>query len=616
MVEVSCHCNKPKYFIDSGNDEEAKILYIDRILGRKEQTEPKIPGFGKREKFTEIGRKQRETSSNIEDYFIEDFTPRQIQVELWKEIQSLINSGYKKIILCAPTGVGKSFLAAAIAKKIGTSFIVTSTKGLQDQYASDISEYYSVKGKSNFACYKIMGKKKVPLEDTDQAMKKYFTCNYGSCYEYEIINGIEKMIPCKYKPDISELEENGSKTNDCLYYAQKYLGLISAHSLWNYASYFQIIKQRKRFEKYLERGIAIFDEAHKIEEQIIQFIEIKIKDEDVQECEISINPNSLEDNIDNCLAVLEKMVSKYAQIIHTLKLNESDPDKLSRFDDKLMTLKTGIGYISKNKDNFIVNKPEINKNGEFRSISIKPLHISEYVKEYFQNPVEIFMSATIDKENFCKSLGFEPENVGFVDTPKSPFAIQNRTIAFENIASLKRGSPIQDKIKVWNRINEILNQNSNQRGLVLTSSKEKCKEIFQNVSLENQNRIIIWHSTDFPKKTIEEVISEHVKNPNSVLLSSSLWEGIDLKDDLSRFQIIEKTPYPGQSDKRVKIMKDSVFGWYDSQTRTKLLQGFGRSIRNEKDWANTHVLDSMAQVLLNKNKQLVPKAYHDILGWN
>jgi ATP-dependent DNA helicase DinG len=43
----------------------------------------------------------------------------------------------------------------------------------------------------------------------------------------------------------------------------------------------------------------------------------------------------------------------------------------------------------------------------------------------------------------------------------------------------------------------------------------------------------------------DEVIAEHVNStkPN-VLISPSLYTGLDLKDDLSRFQIIVKVPYP------------------------------------------------------------------------
>ena len=56
--------------------------------------------------------------------------------------------------------------------------------------------------------------------------------------------------------------------------------------------------------------------------------------------------------------------------------------------------------------------------------------------------------------------------------------------------------------------------------------------------------------------------------------------------------------------------------WYSSQTITKLLQGFGRSIRSGQDWAVTYVLDSSVEPLLYNSKNLVPKSYYDVLGWD
>ena len=111
-----------------------------------------------------------------------------------------------------------------------------------------------------------------------------------------------------------------------------------------------------------------------------------------------------------------------------------------------------------------------------------------------------------------------------------------------------------------------------------------------------------------------EVITEHALDPSGVLLSSSLWEGVDLKDDLSRFQIIAKVPYPNYTEKRVKAKMEKFPLWYTSQTLTKILQGFGRSIRSEDDWAKTYVLDSAVNNVFFKGQGMIPRAYYDVLG--
>jgi len=66
----------------------------------------------------------------------------------------------------------------------------------------------------------------------------------------------------------------------------------------------------------------------------------------------------------------------------------------------------------------------------------------------------------------------------------------------------------------------------------------------------------------------------------------------------------------------VAAKKNRYSRWYAFQTLIKLLQGFGRSIRNEKDWAITYVLDSAVQRLLEESRSMVPKAYYDVLKWD
>lgn len=461
----------------------------------------------------------------------------------------------------------------------------------------------------------MMEQKKIPFEDTNSALKKNFTCNYGNCAEIVMEEGKEKKQICSFKPNIEDLVENNSSSIGCLYYTQKYLGLISAHSVWNYSAYFQIMDQRDKFEEYLDRGIAIFDEAHKIEDQIIQFIGTTILRSWTDECKINVNPKTLDD-IDKIIEILEEMLNSYSQTIKSMRESNSDLEKMGIIEDKHDRIKTGLGEIYANKKNFVTSKPEIDKNGEFQSVSIQPLYVSKYVDQYFQNSIQLFMSATIDKASFCENLGFESDSVAFVDAPRSPFRLENRQIVFENIARLNYKSTIQDRNKAYSRIDAILTENKAYRGLILTSSKSRCFDILNNLSPENKQRVIIWHSTDSNKKSIEELIDEHSSKENSVLLSSSLWEGIDLKDDLSRFQIIEKTPYADLSDKRVAIKMKMIPMWYQTQTMMKLLQGFGRSIRNENDWAKTYVIDSTAHDLLNRVYDRIPKAYHDVLGWN
>jgi len=224
------------------------------------------------------------------------------------------------------------------------------------------------------------------------------------------------------------------------------------------------------------------------------------------------------------------------------------------------------------------------------------------------------MSATIDKNSFCENMGLVKDDVAFVDTPKSPFPIEHRSIDLLNIKRLSYGSTEEDELEVIKTIDRIMDEHSNERGLILTSSIPRCQKIIRYLSPKNTQRIRLCHSKNKDDKTQDEVISEHATDPTGVLLSSSLWEGVDLKDDLSRFQIIAKVPYPNYTEKRTRAKMNKFPSWYTSRTLTKILQGFGRSIRSDDDWAKTYVLDTAVNNVFFKGQQMIPKAYYDVLG--
>ena len=519
--------------------------------------------------------------------------------------------------MCAPTGVGKSLVGATLSRYFDSSFTVTASKHLQDQYIKDIPFLKPVKGKQNFPCLKLMETEKV--ENTRRAMRWGLSCDKGQCQERTSKNGKEIVEVCKFKPTIKKVEDNTHDPESCHYYLQKYDALVSKHSLWNYHAFFQIMKfNKKLFEDYLDRKISVFDEAHKIEDQIIQFVGFDIFAGQVDECNLNTEKYNFTD-LDSMIKLTDDIAYSYAKQIKDIKESaafQNNPDfelitRLERRYDRAAQAKIDIAT---DKDNFVVNDPLKDLNGNFRTISVKPIDVSKFANTFFETEYQIFMSATIDKQSFCENMGFEKDDVAFVDTPTSPFPIKNRGIDLLNIKRLSYGSTENDELEVIKTIDRILDEHSEERGLILTSSIPRCQKILRYLSPKNTRRIRICHSKNKDGKTQDEVISEHASDPIGVLLSSSLWEGVDLKDDLSRFQIIAKVPYPNYKEKRTKAKMDRFPVWYTSQTLTKLLQGFGRSIRSEDDWARTYVLDTAANNVFFKAQQMIPKAYHDVLG--
>ena len=326
-IQCNCNGNAERYFINSGTVDDTVSEYIRKF---SKNTSPSvIPGKIIRD--TPIVRTA--PISKIEEYFPSEIIPRDIQKQILKEIETNIKLGFKKIVISAPTGVGKSAIGMAIAKYFGTGFFITKSKSLQDQYTRDFPILKSVKGKSNFECLKLMDEHKV--DDPILAKELGHTCEKGVCLEGTEENSEGKSIKtfCTFKPLIKDVTFD-TKLNEstCTYYFQKYFGLISNFSVWNYSGFFQLMKNKSVFTEYLEKKVSIFDEAHGIEDQIINFIGIDISNKQLDECKIDVSRYNISD-VKELTALLVAMKKFYATQYAEIKGNDGDLKILEYYDE-------------------------------------------------------------------------------------------------------------------------------------------------------------------------------------------------------------------------------------------------------------------------------------------
>jgi Rad3-related DNA helicase len=76
---------------------------------------------------------------------------RKEQILIDAEVKSLFQQGYQVVGLNLPCGYGKSYLARAWQREIGSTDIITCSNHLIDQYQRDYPELNAVKGKDNYA---------------------------------------------------------------------------------------------------------------------------------------------------------------------------------------------------------------------------------------------------------------------------------------------------------------------------------------------------------------------------------------------------------------------------------------------------------------------------------
>jgi ATP-dependent DNA helicase DinG len=565
---------------------------------------------------------------SLQSYFPHPYM-RDKQQKILEEIEQAIKSGFKYIFLEAPAGFGKSPVAIALARYVGSSHICTATKDLQAQYSRDFPFIREVKGKSNFIC---IIKDEMGLDET---------CNYGPCLK-------DDGYDCIYKTKLGDYKVQGEGTKyesvdldhfaqkkyidkmksqsriiqldwkPCHYYHQKWIALKSSHTIYNYKYFLSDLFYSNSMQK---RQLLVLDEAHTVESEVADFKSFTVFNEGITGFlpKLSIpyeNEYDIETWIPFGTELREKLLIFIDKASTILEKNiEQYPFTEKNLIDaitKEKNLTTVIEDMRTNKDNWIVTNVEKTANNQLRKVLVTPIDVSSYFKDILdKGSISLFMSATIlSKDYLCKILGIKSDQVKFIRVHESNFPLKNRPIYLMNVAWLNAKTMNQSLPAIANAVNNIMTTHKKEKGIIHTTSYSQLRFIKENICKENADRLIETGS----KFDRNEMLEKHYKSSKpTVLISPSFYLGVDLKDNLSRFQIIVKVPYADLTDRKISVMKQRDPNWYTWNTILKLVQAYGRSIRSKEDFANTYILDSSITFLLKQAKEMSPKWFSDAI---
>ena len=223
----------------------------------------------------------------------------------------------------------------------------------------------------------------------------------------------------------------------------------------------------------------------------------------------------------------------------------------------------------------------------------------------------VMTSATVgDRESFEENVGTRylvdpntvyeriPSTFDFSNSPvyvstQTRFNYDNRFIALRNIS---------------NAIYSIV-RNIRFRGIIQTGSYENAMRIYNDAPSDIKARMYVYQDS----KDKENVMFSYKMDPMGILVGPTLIEGVDLPDDLCRYIIIAKVPFPNLADKLVNAKRELFPKWYTAETANSVIQGIGRGVRNPNDWCHTFILDACFLDLYRKTKEQFPNEFHDRL---
>lgn len=537
------------------------------------------------------------------DYFPSDFSPSKNQKKLITEIQTAFDDGYKFVVCSAPTGSGKSFISKTLGNASRTCdkekrdlfesyqvykrnntggyqfedelessqphgmFALTITKALQDQYKDLFSDVDVLKGKSNYQC----------TYDTDYSV------------EY---------APCIHLP---KLKEKCWSNNTCPYYLARNRALVSSFSTLSYNMFFALPAHTKR------RQYIVCDEASELEDQLVKEFTCKVNFDILKKHNIDIPPfpsnqdygkigrwlNTLCISIEEGVGDIKNFLNKPKTVSERYVIErKNDLISLIKIQNKIKTL-LDTWYDSE----YLFER-------ESSSITFTPLKVNQLARKIFDYADNIvLMSATIiDPKSFCKTLGIDKfkyiEAESTFDPKNAPIYCSSKVKL--NYNNLQKNLPSIAKI-----ITDICNHHANEKGIIHTQTN--AITTFLQKSLKG-SRFLFRE----PGIKNEDILSSHSASTDpTVLVSPSMTHGVDLRDNLARFQIIVKAPYLPITDKRIERLMKSDFNWYQNKMLSSLIQACGRGIRSSKDHCTTYILDAAIIEALIKERYKMPKYFID-----
>jgi len=474
----------------------------------------------------------------------------------WREGQSdavraILECKRRFIGLSLPTGSGKSLAYIAAALLSGKRTVVlTGTKGLMTQIYTDFhkeAELVQVRGKSNYQCLEA---------------GKGVGCDLGHC---------TYGVPCA-------LQSEGCLYFDAVREARNAELVVTNYAFWLY---------QHRFGEGLKQvDLLVLDEAHDAPDHISSFLSFTLESAGLRAIGTSMPGSwrSYKQKDWGGWAVPWALTAE--RVLEEVKEGNARSNNPS-------TKESGRLFLVKRTHQALMQMAEFESSPQWvwepgykgRGLKFEPVWPGPYAFEhlFLDVPKVAMLSATL-RPKTLRLLGLKPKDYEWYEEGEG-FPVERRPVLYTPGAKMSFGIDEASWRRVVAKVDRIIEARPDVKGVIHTVSYARAEQLC--ASSRNATRFITHGRGGF-ERAVLAFISD---TGNSILVSPVAMEGLDLKDDRCRFQIILKLPFPNTQTalSKARRKQDADHGMYVAAQL--MTQSIGRGMRSEDDWCETFIMD-------------------------
>lgn len=281
---------------------------------------------------------------------------------------------------------------------------------------------------------------------------------------------------------------------------------------------------------------------------------------------------------------------------------------LERGQDVNLTLEALRSVFSGDSPNYLVKRTReaFGQSQEDRELlKLIPLDVSTSVTGNFirDNDKLILMSATLGDQDI-RDMGLDRRIVKRFAS-ESPIPPDRRPVVVHPVLRLAAGQVDSSMEELIETVEHLVEHHEGEGGMIhlpYSLASRLRQQLSGRNSVLNSDRII-WHDRESKRAAVEEL----KKSTGRVLVSSGLYEGIDLRGSAHTWQVIVKVPWPYLGDPAIKWKAGKDPKWYAWQASRLILQACGRICRGPDDYGLTYIVDQSFKRLYNENEDHFPE---------